>query len=192
MLFMLFPLLAYGDNVAQKPTYPPVPDEIKTSDYHDYTGCKLLKVEPDGVVIIHKLGVAKLMFAVMPTDFQKAYGYDPVKAKTWVEAQQAQAQAVSEEQKIAAQKHQAEIEKNSKTKPEDSDTMVDLKKQLDALGNQIDTLTSEIAQLLRDSAGKGRYEKMIADDRSQIGVLRKEQQNVQDQITELQEQPAKQ
>lgn len=70
-----------GVTVAPDPAYPPVPPEMETTDGHQYHDCKLKRVEADGVVVTHRLGVAKLMFYAMTDDFKKTYGYDKAAAK---------------------------------------------------------------------------------------------------------------
>jgi hypothetical protein len=51
-----------------------------------YENCKLLKVQPDGVVISHSQGIVKVPFSYMTPDLQKRFGYDPNKAAAENEA----------------------------------------------------------------------------------------------------------
>ena len=76
-------------------TSPPVPDEMLIGAYHDYKGCKLIKVEADGITISHSLGIAKILFTDLPPDMRKGYGYDPVAAKKAL-AEQAAKNAASD------------------------------------------------------------------------------------------------
>jgi hypothetical protein len=62
---------------------------MQTPDGHEYHDCQLKRVEADGVVISHRLGVAKLMFYAMPEDFKKTYGYDPDAARQAAAEQEA-------------------------------------------------------------------------------------------------------
>lgn len=47
---------------------------------------ELVKVEPDGIRVIHSAGMAKVPFESLPVELQKKYGYDPAKAKVHREA----------------------------------------------------------------------------------------------------------
>ncbi|HEX2748836.1 MAG TPA: serine protease [Verrucomicrobiales bacterium] len=51
---------------------------------------EITKVEPDGLRIMHKDGVAKIKFEQLPADMQAKYGYSPDKAKAFREKTEAE------------------------------------------------------------------------------------------------------
>ena len=74
-----------------------LPSQIVTSDGAVYHLVKLIKVEPDGLLVQFQpgaggIGVANLKFPKLPGPIQKQFGYDPVKAAAFEQAQ-AQAEA---------------------------------------------------------------------------------------------------
>jgi multidrug efflux pump subunit AcrA (membrane-fusion protein) len=50
---------------------------IATLDGKSYEDCKLLKVNPDGIVVNHSQGITKILFNALPPDMQKIFGFDP-------------------------------------------------------------------------------------------------------------------
>jgi hypothetical protein len=54
---------------------------------------KIVKVEADGVRVMHSSGTAKVPFERLPDDLQLKYGFDPSKAYQYREAAQASASA---------------------------------------------------------------------------------------------------
>lgn len=50
-------------------------------DGSDYTGAEVISVEPDGLVISHSVGVARIRYEKLPPDLQKAFNFDPVQAQ---------------------------------------------------------------------------------------------------------------
>ena len=57
-----------------------VPKTLKTKSGKVYEGAKLRKAEPDGLLISHSGGIAKVLFTDLPEDIQAQFGYDPQKA----------------------------------------------------------------------------------------------------------------
>ncbi len=51
-----------------------------------YQNCKLLKVQADGIVISHSQGIIKVLFAYLPPEMQRRFGYDPNHASALDEA----------------------------------------------------------------------------------------------------------
>jgi hypothetical protein len=58
--------IAYADNII-----------VDNTEYKNY---QVMRTEPDGIVVKHDSGIAKLYFWELPTDLQKKYNYDPEKA----------------------------------------------------------------------------------------------------------------
>jgi hypothetical protein len=45
-----------------------------------FQNCQLLKVESDGITVSYAQGITKILYAYLPPDWQKKFGYDPQKA----------------------------------------------------------------------------------------------------------------
>jgi len=73
-----------------------VAEDFKTITGKEYKNAKVSRVEPDGIVLIYKSGVAKVYFADLPKEVQRRFGYDPEKIavlqKQAEESQQKQAE----------------------------------------------------------------------------------------------------
>jgi hypothetical protein len=52
---------------------------IKTTTGKVYTNCRIFKMDPDGVIIVHDYGGAKLLFADLTAESRTALGYDAKK-----------------------------------------------------------------------------------------------------------------
>jgi hypothetical protein len=50
---------------------------ITTLDGKTYQNCDLLKIDADGITINHSEGITKIMFALLPMELQKKFGYQP-------------------------------------------------------------------------------------------------------------------
>jgi hypothetical protein len=48
---------------------------ITTLDNHTYTNCKVVKVDPDGVIFNDDTGITKIEYPMMTADLQKKFGY---------------------------------------------------------------------------------------------------------------------
>ena len=85
-----------------------VGDDLKTMSGKEYKQVKVSRVEPDGIVIIHKTGVTKLLFSELPTEVQQQFGHGPPK----IEAKSPAARtAEQKEERVEQQK------KPQETKP---------------------------------------------------------------------------
>lgn len=60
-------------------------EEFTTLDGEHYAGATLKRVEPDGLVICHHDGVAKLRFKNLPAEIQEKYKYSPAEEKDFLE-----------------------------------------------------------------------------------------------------------
>lgn len=56
---------------------------IKTNSGKVYTNCRVFKTDPDGVIISHQHGGAKLLFTDLPADTREMLGYDEKKAAAY-------------------------------------------------------------------------------------------------------------
>ncbi len=62
-------------------------DMIVTNRGKVYERCRILQVDPDGVMFRHKHGAAKILFSEMPPEMQIKLGYDRAKEDAYVKAQ---------------------------------------------------------------------------------------------------------
>jgi hypothetical protein len=79
-------------------------DDLKTISGQEYKRVKVTRVEPDGIVIIHKTGVTKLRFSELPPEVQQQFGYGPAK----IEAKSPAAKTVEEKVERAEQQKKPE------------------------------------------------------------------------------------
>lgn len=70
---------------------------IKTKSGKVYTNCRVFKMDPDGVIISHQSGGAKLLFADLPDDMKAQLGYDAAKEAKY-EADRAEAKRKEREE----------------------------------------------------------------------------------------------
>jgi hypothetical protein len=55
-------------------------EDLTTLDKQTFQNYRVVKTEPDGIIIMHSQGGGKVAFTNLPPELQKQYGYDPVKA----------------------------------------------------------------------------------------------------------------
>lgn len=96
-------------------------DDFKTINGKEYQDATVSRVEPDGVVLTSKSGIAKVYFTELPKDVQQRFHYDAMRAAQFSAATQiaisqrnaaiaAQQQAVAAEQHRNAEIHQQAVE----------------------------------------------------------------------------------
>ncbi|HLX96767.1 MAG TPA: hypothetical protein VKU37_13570 [Verrucomicrobiae bacterium] len=78
-----------------------LPAKITTTDGKTYNAVRLVKVEPDGLLVEYRpeaggLGVMTLKFARLPEPLQKQFGYDPRKASDYEHEQKLAAFALAQ------------------------------------------------------------------------------------------------
>lgn len=93
-------------------TAPPAPlvGDLTTLGGKTYEGVALKRVDPDGLLIVHKDGVTKVLFIDLPEEMRARYGYDSKKAAAFQDDQKA---AQAEQAKRQAKERAAEVEKKS-------------------------------------------------------------------------------
>src|SRR5437762_4036676 len=87
-------------------------EDFKTIKGKEYKNARVSRVEPDGIVLVHKFGVTKVYFSELPKEVQKRFGYDTDK----IEAEQAAARAAEEkriEEQRAAEEKRSEEERTA-------------------------------------------------------------------------------
>ena len=68
--------------VAAKPPKDARPN-ITTTRGITYERCKIRRVEPDGISVMHSKGIAKIPLYELPEEYQEKYGYDPKQASNY-------------------------------------------------------------------------------------------------------------
>ncbi len=84
-------------------------EDFKTLNGKQYKDATVSRVEPDGIVLIRKSGVAKVYFTDLPKDVQVRFGYDPEKATAYSASQAANYAAYQKQQEEAAQRQREEV-----------------------------------------------------------------------------------
>jgi hypothetical protein len=105
--------------------------EIKTSDGEIYKSVRIIKVEPDGILVnyipeVGGIGIAKLRFRKLPVELRKLYAYDSEKAAAF-EHQQARATRQWRSEMLAAEALAQAL--RTKQEKEDTQQAVDLPRQ---------------------------------------------------------------
>lgn len=111
-LFFLLPLILVAGVPAVEPEPNLGPREITTTEGKIYRAAKVTKIDPDGIVIMHASGTAKVAFVKLPEAVRQEFGYDPAKAADYqrqFEAGQARLNAAADAaQQDAISRQQAE------------------------------------------------------------------------------------
>lgn len=84
--------------------------DITTRDGTIYHNTQVTAVEPDGIRVMHSIGVAKLRFEDLPEALQKQYHYDPGKVAAY-------RKQVGDQQKAAAAQAATAQQTNTRTTP---------------------------------------------------------------------------
>jgi hypothetical protein len=74
LVFLFLQLPVYAQDIESEPT------SITTTEGITYSSARIVKVEPDGIRLIHESGSCKVPFSKLPTEIQARYSYDPAKA----------------------------------------------------------------------------------------------------------------
>src|SRR6266487_2583355 len=64
-------------------------DDFKTINGKEYKDAKVSRVEPDGIVLRTKSGIAKLYFTELPKEVQDRFYYDAAKGNAYAAEQNA-------------------------------------------------------------------------------------------------------
>lgn len=59
------------------------PEDFKTVNGKEYKDATISRVEPDGIVVKTKSGIAKVYFAELPREVQERFHYDQQKASAY-------------------------------------------------------------------------------------------------------------
>ena len=78
-------------------------EDFKTTAGKEYKNATVSRVEPDGIVLKTKSGVAKVYFAELPKEVQQRFNYDPEKAVGYSANQNAALEQARKQQEQATQ-----------------------------------------------------------------------------------------
>jgi hypothetical protein len=76
-------------------------DDLKTIEGKEYKNVTVKRVEPDGLVLSSKSGIAKVYFTELPKDVQQRFNYDPEKAAAYSAEQNAALEQARKQQEEA-------------------------------------------------------------------------------------------
>lgn len=166
-------------------------DDFKTINGKEYKDATVTRVEPDGILVKTKTGIAKLYFAELPPEVQRRFNYDPQQAAAFVAAEAANYAVTQNQQRKQlddAQRQQATAGQN-------------LAKvgQIQGTVNAISALEGRYAQIQSEEAilqqrihemerwHLGRLERADLENlRRQLADLRHEEREVKSQLNQLQ------
>jgi len=89
-------------------------DDFKTITGKEYNDATVTRIEPDGIVLTNKAGIAKIYFTELPKDVQQRFGYDPQRAANYSAQQSAGLDQVRKEQ-VEASRREAEATQKGKS-----------------------------------------------------------------------------
>ncbi len=72
------------------------PFDLTTKLGEKFKNCRVTKITPEGLTVVHDGGVARLSFSVLDEELRKYFNYDPVKAREYAAAEQAKAKVAEE------------------------------------------------------------------------------------------------
>ena len=93
-------------------------DDFKTVTGKEYKDATVTRVEPDGIVLTNKAGIAKIYFTELPKDVQERFGYDPQRANNYSAQQSAGLDQVRKEQAEASRREAEATQKANQYRAE--------------------------------------------------------------------------
>ena len=82
-------------------------EDFKTVNGKEYKDASITRVDPDGIVVKTKSGIAKVYFAELPKDVQERFHYDQQKASAYSAEQAANYTAYQKQQEEAQRQQEA-------------------------------------------------------------------------------------
>jgi chromosome segregation ATPase len=89
-------------------------EDFKTVNGKEYKDASITRVDPDGIVVKTKSGIAKVYFAELPKDVQERFHYDQQKASAY-SAEQAANYTAYQKQQEEAQREQKDAAAKQRT-----------------------------------------------------------------------------
>ena len=88
-------------------------EDFKTVNGKEYKDASITRVDPDGIVVKTKSGIAKVYFAELPKDVQERFRYDQQKASAYSAEQAANYTAYQKQQQEAQRERDDAAAKNN-------------------------------------------------------------------------------
>lgn len=94
---------------------PQTSGNLTTTSGKTFEAVTVKRVDPDGLLILHKEGAAKVLFTELPEDLRVKYGYDEAKSKAFQTGQAASRQGAmaAEAERKAGEQRKQELEKQA-------------------------------------------------------------------------------
>jgi len=89
------------------------PEDFKTVNGKEYKDATISRVEPDGIVVKTKSGIAKVYFAELPREVQERFHYDQQKASAYSAEQAANYTAYQKQHEDAQRQREDAAAKNN-------------------------------------------------------------------------------
>src|SRR2546421_5496311 len=93
-------------------------DDFKTITGKEYNDATVTRIEPDGIVLTNKAGIAKIYFTELPKDVQERFGYDPQRAADYSAQQSAGFDQVRKQQAEASRREAEATQKANQYRAE--------------------------------------------------------------------------
>jgi 23S rRNA pseudoU1915 N3-methylase RlmH len=124
-------------------------EDFKTVNGKEYKDASITRVDPDGIVVKTKSGIAKVYFAELPKDVQERFHYDQQKASAY-SAEQAANYTAYQKQQEEAQRERKDAAAKQKTILVEQEAAQNrtqaLKARYDELQKQEDDLLLQIGE----------------------------------------------
>lgn len=119
-------MLALGamlvSGVQASPEEEAKPFQLTTLTGDKYENCRILKVTPEAMTVMHDAGVSKIDFDILSDEWRTKFRYDPAKAEEYAKAEEQRA-------KDAAEKREAMIKKQQLREEEQMDILMARERQ---------------------------------------------------------------
>jgi hypothetical protein len=102
-------------------------DDFKTVTGKEYKNATVSRIEPDGIVLINKAGIAKVYFTELPKEVQERFGYDPQRAADYSARQSAGLDQVRKEQAEASRREAEATQKANQHRAEQQTRQTELR-----------------------------------------------------------------
>ncbi|HSI62566.1 MAG TPA: hypothetical protein VLE43_05590 [Candidatus Saccharimonadia bacterium] len=103
-------MLVSGAQAAPEDEEAAKPFQLTTLTGDKYKNCRILKVTPEAMTVMHDAGVTKIGFDVLGEEWRTKFRYDPAKAEEFAKTQQQLAKEEAAKRQAAAEKRQVREE----------------------------------------------------------------------------------
>jgi hypothetical protein len=82
------------------------PFQLTTLTGDKYKNCRILKVTPEAMTVMHDAGVSKISFEILSDEWRTKFRYDPAKAEEFAKVEEQRAKEAAEKREVAMKKQQ--------------------------------------------------------------------------------------